>query len=138
MTVAVNTEIDARTYRRLLGRVMPRAITAEAEHERLLAEVDKLMSKSEDALSPEEGALLDLMVVLIEDYEAEHYPIPESATHTRIKTLMEERGLRQADLVPVLGSSNRVSELLKGECAPSKAQAKALADFFGVSLDWFV
>ncbi len=54
MTVAVNTEINPQTYRRLLGKVLPRAISAKAEHERLLAEVDKLMSKGE-ALSPEEG-----------------------------------------------------------------------------------
>ena len=137
MTAAVNTEINPQTYRRLLGRVMPRAISAKAEYERLLAEVDKLMSKG-DAISPEEGALLDLMVVLIEDYEDEHHTMPASLPHTRIKTLMEERGLRQSDLVPTLGSRSRVSELLSGKRTPSKAQAKALAEFFGVSLSWFI
>jgi HTH-type transcriptional regulator / antitoxin HigA len=135
LTAVANTEINAQTYRRLLGRVMPRAISGEHEYERLLAEVDKLMSKG-DALSPEEGALLDLIVVLIEDYEDEHHSMPASMPHTRIKTLIEERGLRQSDLVPVLGSRSRVSELLSGKRTPNKAQA--LAEFFGVSLDWFI
>ncbi len=78
------------------------------------------------------------MVVLIEDYEDEHYPMPASAPHTRLKTLMEERGLGESDLVPILGSSTRVSELLGGKRQPSKTEAKALARFFGVSLSWFI
>ena len=137
MTAPVNTEINPQTYRRLLGRVMPRAISAKAEHERLLCEVDKLMSKG-SALSPEECALLDLMVVLIEDYEDQLQSMPASLPHTRIRTLLSDRGLKQSDLVPVLGSRSRVSELLNGKRAPSKAQAKALADFFGLSLKWFI
>jgi HTH-type transcriptional regulator/antitoxin HigA len=137
MTVAVKTEINPQTYRRLLGRVLPRAIKTEADYERLLAEVDKLMAKGDD-LSPEEGALLDLMVVLIEAYEDEHYPMPPSSPHTKVKTLLEERGLRPSDLVPVLGSKSRVSELLSGKRTPSKTQAKALAEFFGVSIGWFI
>jgi len=137
MTVAVKTDINPQTYRRLLGRVLPQAIKTDGECERLLAEVDKLMSKG-DPLSPEEGALLDLLVVLIEAYEDKHYPMPLSSPHTKVKTLMEERGLRQADLVPVLGSKSRVSELLSSKRAPSKAQAKALAEFFGVPIEWFI
>ena len=48
-------------------------VTAE-EHERMLAEVEKLMDKGERR-SAEEDAVLDLMVRLITAYEAERYPI---------------------------------------------------------------
>lgn len=137
MTAVIKNKLNEQKYGRLLARTLPKAIETEQEHERLLAEVDRLMSKG-DTLSPEQGALLDLMVVLIEAYEEKHYPMPLSSPHTKVRTLMEERGLRQDDLVPVLGSKGRVSELLSGKRAPSKAQAKALAEFFGVPLKWFI
>jgi len=46
---------------------------------------------------------------------------------------MEQRGLRQADLVPVLGSRAQVSDLVNGKRRISKAQAKKLAEYIGLS-----
>lgn len=51
---------------------------------------------------------------------------------------MESRNAKQADLVPILGGRGRVSELVNGKRAISKAQAKALADFFHVSAELFL
>jgi HTH-type transcriptional regulator / antitoxin HigA len=51
---------------------------------------------------------------------------------------MEQRHLEPHDLRPVLGSKSRVSEILSGKRAVSKAQAKKLADFFRVSADLFI
>ena len=51
---------------------------------------------------------------------------------------MEQRRLEPHDLWPVLGSKSRVSELLSGKRAVSKAQAKKLAQFFRVSADLFI
>jgi len=51
---------------------------------------------------------------------------------------MEQRGLKQADLVPVLGSRAQVSDLVNGKRGISKAQAKKLAEYFGVSAAIFL
>jgi HTH-type transcriptional regulator/antitoxin HigA len=55
-----------------------------------------------------------------------------------LRYLMEQRGLRQADLVPVLGSRSQVSDAVTGRRAISKAQAKKLAAYFHTSPDLFI
>ncbi|MBI4748647.1 MAG: hypothetical protein HY774_09160 [Acidobacteria bacterium] len=52
-----------------------------------------------------------------------------------IQFLMRDRQLRQRDLLPVLGSRGVTSKIINGKRSPSKAQAKALGEFFGVSPD---
>jgi hypothetical protein len=69
--------IDNKKYARVLAKVLPRVITTDEEHERMLAEAEKLMDKGEHR-SAEEDAALDLMVRLIKDYEVEHYPLDRS------------------------------------------------------------
>ncbi len=56
--------IDNQKYARILARVLPRVITTDEEHERLLAEVEKLMDKSQHRTA-EEDAALDLLVRLV-------------------------------------------------------------------------
>ena len=138
MTVLVEErKIDPIKYGKLLAKVLPTAIETEEENERMLSEVKKLLKKG-DALLPEEEKLLDLLTELIEVYEQKAYPIPVAAPHAVIQLLMEERGLKQKDLMPLLGSSGVTSEVVKGKRLPSKAQSKALGEFFGVSPDLFI
>ncbi|HEY6333081.1 MAG TPA: hypothetical protein VI756_27405 [Blastocatellia bacterium] len=131
-------DIDAKKYGQLLARTLPIAIRTEAENERMLAEIWKLMSKDEEALSPEEGALLVLMSELVEKFEEEHYAIEPPPPHEILKMLMEDRGLKQRDLIPVFGSIGVTSEVVGGKRAISKAQALLLGRFFELSPDLFV
>lgn len=89
-------------------------------------------------LSPEEERLFDLLVKLIEDFEDRHYPMGESSPTGMLKFLMEQRGLRQRDLVHLFGSSGVASEVINGKRAISKNQAKSLAEFFHVSPELFI
>lgn len=114
---------------------MPVVIETEAENERLLAIVEPMMSRK---LSPEEGKLFDLLVKLIEDFEQSHYPVGESSPTEMLQFLMEQRDLRQRDIVHLFGSSGITSEVLSGKRAISKKQAKALAEFFHVSPELFI
>ncbi|MCU0535843.1 MAG: hypothetical protein MUD14_18300 [Hydrococcus sp. Prado102] len=86
----------------------------------------------------EEIALHKLLVTLIEAYEAENYPMDESAPHEILQHIMEASGTRQADLVNVIGSSGVVSEVVNGKRSISKAQAKALGNYFNVSPSLFI
>lgn len=114
---------------------MPVIIETEAENERLLAVVEPLMRRE---LSPEEARLFDLLVKLIEDFEERHYPLGAGSPTETLKFLMEQRSLRQRDIVHLFGSSGVASEVINGKRAISKKQAKALAKFFYVSPELFL
>ena len=51
---------------------------------------------------------------------------------------MEQRGLSQKDLWPVLGSKSHVSEILSGKPSISKAQAKKLSALFHTGVEFFI
>jgi HTH-type transcriptional regulator/antitoxin HigA len=125
-------------YAELLTTALPKPIETEAENERALEIVNDLMSKGEKKLTAEERWLLRMLVRLIEDFEEKAYPIDEAPPHAVLKTLMEDRGLKQIDLAPLFGGRSRVSDALAGKRGISKAQAKALAAFFKVSADLFI
>lgn len=81
---------------------------------------------------------MDLLVVLVEKFEDQHYQLGGSTPQSILLHLMEARDLRQEDLVSVIGSREVVSELINGKRGISKAQAKALGEFFHVSPELFI
>ena len=129
--------IDEKKYARLLARVLPRVIGSDEEHERMLAEIEKLMDRGERR-TIEEDAALDLMVRLVQDYDREHHPLADPSPSEMLAYLMEKRGLRQVDLVPIIKSRGYVSDIINGKRAISKAHARQLAEFFKVSADLFI
>ena len=136
----MTANVDRTKYGLLLMETLPSVISSEEELERLTEEVNRLMTKGikQGDLSPEEERLLELLAVLIETYEDEHYPIPELSPIEVLKFLMEERGLKQSDLLHVFGSSGITSEVVNGKRSISKEQAKKLAKFFKVSVELFI
>src|SRR5467141_3249046 len=102
-------------------------IRTESEYRRLLSAVDELMSKPEDGMTEEEGRLLELLSVLVEEYEDRVRPLPKGQPHKLLAFLLEEKGMKPSDLGSVLPKS-RVSEILNGKRAISKMQAKKLSE----------
>ena len=129
--------LDNKKYARVLAKVLPRVITSTQEHERLLAEVENLVDKGEHRTA-EEDAALELMVRLIQNYEEEHHPLPNPSPEEMLVYLMEQRGLKQADLLPIFKSRGYISDVINGKRAISKAHARQLAGFFKVSADLFI
>jgi HTH-type transcriptional regulator/antitoxin HigA len=84
-------------------------IRTEADHEAALREIDRLMDAEAGTT---EGDRLDVLVTLVEAYEARHHPIEAPDPIAAIHYFMEQRGLTRRDLVAVLGSHSRVSEIL--------------------------
>jgi HTH-type transcriptional regulator/antitoxin HigA len=131
-------QINARQYAELLALALPKAIATEAENERALEIVNQLMTKGEKKLTAEEHVLLRMLVLLIEEFEKKAYPIPPAEPYEVLKTLLENRGLQQVDLLPIFGARSNVSAVLAGKRPIGKAQAKALAEFFKVSAELFI
>ncbi len=128
MTSTINKE----EYIKLLAETLPRAIDTEEEYERLLGEVSKLMDLG-DNLTAEQAEVLQLLAILIEEYEDEHYQLQAATPHEILNELMLVRGLKQKDLLEIFGSKGITSEVINGKRGISKSQAKALGDFFHVS-----
>jgi HTH-type transcriptional regulator / antitoxin HigA len=128
---------NPQEYQKLLVEYQPKIIRTEEENEKALTIVEKLMHQQHR--SPEEDELYDLLVTLIEKFEQEYYtPGDGSTPHSMLLFLMEQRDIKQSDLVGVIGSKGIVSEVVNGKREISKAQAKALGDFFQADPGMFI
>jgi HTH-type transcriptional regulator/antitoxin HigA len=130
------TTLNPAKYGRLCAAVVPKVIETDAEFDRLVEAMESLDRKPE--ATPEEGALRDLLAKLIKDYDDSHFSLPDVPPREMIAFLMEQRDLRQADLLPVFGSRSVASDVLAGKREPSKAHIRKLADFFHVSPELFL
>jgi HTH-type transcriptional regulator / antitoxin HigA len=101
-----------------------RTIENEADYEAALAEVEELMDAEPGT---PEGARLDVLVTLIEAYEARHWSIDAPDPIEAIRVRMEQRNLRQRDLEPMIGSRGRVSEVLSRKRALTLPMIRKLA-----------
>ena len=84
-------------------------IKTDADYCAALKEIESLMMA---ALDTPEGEKLDVMVTLIEAYEAKHFPMDLPDAVEAIKFEMERKDLTVKDLEPMIGKSNRVYEIL--------------------------
>ncbi len=84
-------------------------IRTKRDYRRALKEIEALMDATRGT---PEGDRLDVLVTLVEGWEAKHYPIDLPDPVAAIKYHMEQQGLVPKDLVPYIGSRNRVYEVL--------------------------
>ena len=129
--------LDERKYRALLDETLPVVIRTGEEHQRLLRAAAELMEKPEPAITEEEGRLLEMLGMLIEEFEDRVHPLPKAEPHKMLNHLLQERQLKPSDLWDILPKS-RVSEILSGKRGISKAQAKRLAEMLRVPVDLFL
>lgn len=91
-----------------------RPIKTNKQYEDYLEWVDMLFDKKVKPSSPE-GQKLQVALLLIKQYEDEHFPIPTPDPLEAIKLKMAEKGLKSKDLVGKIGSKGYVSSLLSGK-----------------------
>jgi len=106
-------------------------LKTEAEYEAASREAARLV-----ALDPVSGTReadrLELLSVLISDYESRHFPLPASDPIEAIRFRMEQMGLAQRDLVPYIGSKSKVSEVLAGKRRLTLPMVRALTTGLGI------
>ncbi|WJV62792.1 transcriptional regulator [Pectobacteriaceae bacterium CE70] len=86
-----------------------RPIKTDADYRAALNDIENLMMAEPDTV---EGETLDILVTLVEAYEAKHFPMDLPDPVEAIKFEMERKGLTVKDLEPMIGKSNRVYEIL--------------------------
>lgn len=129
--------ISPKRYAKLLSEARPAVIETEAENKRMLAIAESLIDKG-DAKTSEEVRLLKLIARLIEDFEDKHYQLNAATPRAILLDLMESRGVKQSQLWGVFGSKSTASQVLGGKRRISKTHARALSQFFNVSVDLFI
>ena len=90
-----------------------RLIKTEKENERALREIEKLMTKPK--LTKAEDDYLELLYVLVENFEKKAYPLPKPTPQEMVRYFMDEYGYTRKDLEKQLGAPSRVSEFLSGK-----------------------
>jgi len=107
----------------------PKVIKTESEYEAALARIEKLMDAKQNT---PQGDELELLSLLVHDYEDKTFPVDKPDPVTAIRFRMEQQGLDPKDLVPLLGSRSRVSEVLSGRRNLSLKMIRNLVRHLGI------
>ena len=109
-------------------------IQNDAEHSEAKALVEKLMGSRD----PGDLARMTAQATLIDAYERVRWPRRTPSLPDMLKYLMDQHGLSRADLVPLLGTPSRVSEVLNGKRGLSMSMVRKLRERFHISADMLV
>ena len=108
-----------------------RTLQSEDEYNAALEEVRPYFENEPDEGS-DEAAHFDALVLLIEQYEAKHYPIPTAGPVEVIKSMMVANNYSRADLVAVIGSKARAADLLNGKREINLDQIRKLSKAWNI------
>ena len=112
----------------------PKIIPTETDDATALARIEVLMDNDPEPDS-DEGEELELLCLIVGHYEEVNYPMDLPAPVDAIKFRMEQQGLTAEDLVPYIGSTSRVSDVLSGQCELSKTMIRNLSTGLGIPAD---
>lgn len=107
-------------------------IKSKEQHTQALARLMSLMDANPKAGSNDADEI-ELLALLIESYEIQHYPIDPPDPIEAIRFRMEQQGLKQKDLTAYFGSASKVSEVLNGTRQLSISMIRKLNEGLGIS-----
>ena len=122
---------DASNYLELLQKFPPRPIKSEEDLLAVQEVIDTLLDSGE--MTPEKQDYINVLGILVEEYEEKYVSIPDLNEIELLKALMEEKGLTQKDLVSVFKAESIVSDLLNGQRKLTVEDIEKLAEFFNLS-----
>ncbi|EMX0571551.1 ImmA/IrrE family metallo-endopeptidase [Klebsiella pneumoniae] len=114
-----------------------KVIKTEQQHQDYLERIHSLMLMMPPTRSDEHEEL-ELLITIVEAYENSKYPIEPPDPIDAILFRMHEKGLKQIDLVPYLGTRSRVSEILSRKRPLTVSMIKALSIGLGISTDTLI
>lgn len=111
-----------------------RIIKTRKELEVALARMLHLMRKA-PALTALEADELELLGLVIEDYERKNFPTLPADPIEAIKFMMDQQGRKKKDLIPYIGSAQKVAEVLSGSRSLSLSMIRRLSERMGIPAD---
>ena len=126
------------TYEELLAETLPARIESDEEYRRVHARFGDLFSRNR--LTAAENRLMELLGVLIQDYDRRNALPPDNSTPAEmLQFLVDHSGQSANDLLlPIFGQRSHVHEALTGKRPISGAQAKKLGERFHVNPGLFL
>ena len=109
-----------------------RTLKTETDYKEALAEIDGIFDAEPNT---PEADRLDILALLVEAYEEQHYPVPSPDPVAALEYYMDSRGLTRRDLEPYLGSRARVAEVLNRKRSLSIDMIRRLHQGLGISAD---
>lgn len=107
-------------------------IKTEKDYQEALRRLEEIFDAPIDSQESDEA---DVLAILVDEYEKQHYPIEAPDPIEAIKIRMEELNLRQVDLVPEIGGKSRVSEILNRKRRLTVGMIRKLTKKLNLSAD---
>ena len=127
----------APSYADLLVQIEPRPIGSKAALEKTYKLIERLMNKPE--LNRAESQMLELLSMLVEQYESREHPTPDVAAADLLAYLLESRAITKAKLATATGiPRSTITEILAGRRQISVGNIRKFANFFQLSASLFV
>ncbi len=115
-------------------------LKTESEYNEACERIYMLINCSENAIeqNSNKGEELELLSLLVEKYEQEHYPIEAPNPIEAIKFRMEQMNLKQTDIASLFGGKTRISEVLHGKRPLTLKMITLLNRYLGIPLESLV
>jgi HTH-type transcriptional regulator/antitoxin HigA len=107
-------------------------IKTEKDYQEALRRLEEIFDAPVDSRESDEA---DVLALLVDEYEKQHYPIEAPDPIEAIKIRMEELNLRQVDLIPEIGGKSRVSEILNRKRRLTVGMIRKLTKRLNLSAD---
>jgi HTH-type transcriptional regulator / antitoxin HigA len=120
----------------MIAHGAPRVIHNDAELETYTNALFQLTAL--ESPSGAEVEAIELLTLLVERYEQEHYPIPKGDPISVVRFLIEQQNLTQRDLIPQFGSESSVSMFMTGQRNLTLEQVRKLSSRFKLPADVFI
>jgi len=112
-----------------------RPITTDQDYQEALAEIKRLWSAEAGSA---DGQKLEVLAMLAQNYERALEPLPKADPIEAIKFRMDQAGLTRRDLIPIFGTTARISEVFNGKRSLTLEMVRKLHFDLGIPLDSLV
>jgi HTH-type transcriptional regulator/antitoxin HigA len=112
-------------------------LKTEQEYNEACERIYTLIHASENPVEPgsPDGEEMELLSLLVEKYEQEHFPVEAPNAIDAIKFRLEQMNLKQTDIAPLFGGKTRVSEVLNGKRPLTLKMITLLNHYLGIPLE---
>lgn len=120
----------------MIAKGAPRVIHNDDELEEYTKALFRLTALENP--SSDEVEAIELLTLLVERYEREHYSVPAADPVSVVRFLIDQQNLRQRDLIPQFGTESAVSMFLSGQRNLTLVQVRKLSERFKLPVDLFI